>query len=73
MNRCVGWGMAMAAAWALAGCGMETAGSAATAAALKQQELEQGKATQKVVEQQLQDALQQGTDRLQKLDQEAGQ
>ncbi|WP_234265754.1 hypothetical protein [Hydrogenophaga sp. NFH-34] len=65
--------MAMAAAWALAGCGMEAAGSAATAAALKQQELEQGKATQKVVEQQLQDALQQGTDRLQKLDQEAGQ
>jgi len=37
--------IAVFAAAALAGCGLETASTAATAAALKKQELEQGKKT----------------------------
>ena len=37
--------VAVFAAVALAGCGVETASTAATAAALKKQELEQGKKT----------------------------
>ena len=37
--------IAVVAAAALAGCGVETAGTAATAAAVKKQELEQGKKT----------------------------
>jgi len=37
--------IAVFAAAALAGCGVETASTAATAAALKKQELEQGKKT----------------------------
>ena len=37
--------VAVFAAAALAGCGVETASTAATAAALKKQELEQGKKT----------------------------
>jgi hypothetical protein len=37
--------IALFAAAALAGCGVETASTAATAAALKKQELEQGKKT----------------------------
>ncbi|HZR69618.1 MAG TPA: hypothetical protein VFB01_11265 [Burkholderiales bacterium] len=37
--------LALLAAAALAGCGVETASTAATAAALKKQELEQGKKT----------------------------
>ena len=37
--------IALFAATALAGCGVETASTAATAAALKKQEIEQGKKT----------------------------
>jgi methyl-accepting chemotaxis protein len=37
--------IALFAAAALAGCGVETASTAATAAALKKQEIEQGKKT----------------------------
>jgi methyl-accepting chemotaxis protein len=37
--------IAVLAAAALAGCGVETASTAATAAALKKQEIEQGKKT----------------------------
>jgi hypothetical protein len=37
--------LAALTAAALAGCGLETAGTAATAAALKKQEIEQGKKT----------------------------
>ena len=39
------------AATALAGCGIETASTAATAAALKKQEVEQGKKTMEQVQQ----------------------
>lgn len=37
--------LAMAAAAALAGCGVETASTAATAASIKKQEVEQGQRT----------------------------
>ena len=40
--KCV---IALVTAFALAGCGIDTASTAATAAALKKQELEQGKKT----------------------------
>jgi hypothetical protein len=44
---------------ALAGCGLETTGAAASAAALKKQELEQGKKTLEQTQQKLGQALQQ--------------
>jgi len=56
----------------LAGCGAETAGSAATAAAVKKQEIEQGKKTMEQVEAGAQAALEQGTKRLQQADENAG-
>jgi outer membrane lipopolysaccharide assembly protein LptE/RlpB len=43
----------------LTACGVETAGTAATAAALKKQELEQGKKTMEQVQQKLDQANQQ--------------
>ncbi|MCL2344508.1 MAG: hypothetical protein FWC58_01480 [Desulfobulbus sp.] len=43
---------------ALAACGVETAGTAATAAALKKQELEQARQTEAQVRQQLEAATQ---------------
>jgi hypothetical protein len=42
---------------ALAGCGLETTGAAATAAAIKKQELEQGKKTLEQTQQKLGQAL----------------
>ena len=42
MKRCI----AFVACVVLAACGVETAGTAATAAAIKKQELEEGKRTQ---------------------------
>ena len=47
------------AAFSLAACGIETVGSAATAAALKKQEIEQGKKTIDQVQQKLDQATQQ--------------
>ena len=44
---------------ALAGCGVETATTAATGAAIKKQEVEQGKKTMEHAQQQLDQALQQ--------------
>ena len=41
----------------LAGCGVETAGTAATAAALKKQELEQGKNTMQQAQQKIDAAV----------------
>ncbi|MCL2524984.1 MAG: hypothetical protein FWF20_05410 [Betaproteobacteria bacterium] len=43
---------------ALAACGVETAGTAATAAVLKKQELEQARQTQEQVRQKLENATQ---------------
>jgi len=47
------------AAAALAGCGVETASTAATAAALKKQELEQGKKTLEQAQQKIGQAMEQ--------------
>lgn len=47
----------------LAACGVETAGTAATAAALKKQEVEQGRQTLQQVQQQLDQASQQAARR----------
>jgi hypothetical protein len=42
---------------ALTACGVETLGTAATAGAIKQQEIEQGRAAQQQVQQQLQQSM----------------
>lgn len=47
----------------LAGCGAEAVGTAATGAAIKQQELEAGQAAQQRVQQQLQQGLDLGRQR----------
>jgi hypothetical protein len=47
------------AAAALAGCGIETATSAATAAALKKQEVEQGKKTMEQMQQNIDKTMEQ--------------
>jgi NifU-like protein involved in Fe-S cluster formation len=47
------------AALALSGCGLDTASSAATAAALKKQELEQGKKTLEQTQQKIGQAMEQ--------------
>jgi len=44
---------------ALSGCGVDTASSAATAASLKKQELEQGKKTQDMATQKINQAVEQ--------------
>lgn len=41
----------------LAGCGVETAGTAATSAAIKKQELDQGKKTMEQAQQKIQQSL----------------
>ena len=51
--------LALLAAAALAGCGVETAGTAATAAALKKQELEQGKKTMEQMQKSIGQAMDQ--------------
>jgi FtsZ-binding cell division protein ZapB len=59
------------AALALSACGVETAGSAATAGAIKQQEIRQGRETLDKVNQQLEQANQAAEERLRQAD-EAG-
>ena len=49
----------IAASAALAGCGLETATTAATAAAIKKQELEQGQRTMQQAQQKIDAAMQQ--------------
>ncbi len=56
---------------ALAGCGVETMGTAATSAALKKQELEQGKTTMQQFNQKLGQAMQQTERRTQQADEAA--
>ena len=48
---------------ALAGCGVETATTAATAAAIKKQELEQGQKTMQQMQQQINATMQQAQQR----------
>ncbi|MGE0351232.1 hypothetical protein [Hydrogenophaga sp.] len=47
----------------LTACGVETAGTAATAGAIKKNEMEQGRATQEQVRQQLQKSMEQSQQR----------
>jgi curli biogenesis system outer membrane secretion channel CsgG len=51
--------LALAAAAALAGCGVETASTAATAASIKKQEMEQGQKTMQHAQQKIDAAAQQ--------------
>ena len=51
--------LALAAALALAGCGVETASTAATAAAVKKQEIEQGQKTMQQTQEKIDNAVQQ--------------
>ncbi len=51
--------IALIAVAALAGCGLDTATSAVTAASLKKQELEQGKKTQDQAQQKINQAMEQ--------------
>jgi Holliday junction resolvasome RuvABC endonuclease subunit len=48
----------------LVACGAETASTAATAGAIKKQEIEQGRAKQEQVQQQLQKSLEEGRQRI---------
>ena len=51
--------LAIAATAALAGCGVETVGTAATGAAIKKQEIEQGQKTMQQSQQKVEAAVQQ--------------
>ena len=51
--------LVLAAAAALAGCGVETASTAATAAQIKKQEIEQGQKTMHQAQQKIDGAMQQ--------------
>jgi hypothetical protein len=53
----------LALAAALAGCGLDTASSAATAAAIKKQELQEGKKTMERAQQKIDGAMQQAQQR----------
>ena len=55
--------VAVLAAALLAGCGADVASSAATAATLKKQELEQGQQTMKMMQQKVDGAMQQVQER----------
>ncbi|TMG76085.1 MAG: hypothetical protein E6H77_09120 [Betaproteobacteria bacterium] len=55
--------VAVAAAAMLAGCGLDAASSAATAASLKKQELEQGQRTMQQARQRIDGAMQQVQER----------
>ena len=55
--------IAVAAAVLLAGCGADVATSAATAAQLKKQELEQGQQTKQMMQQKIDAAMQQVQER----------
>jgi len=55
--------VALAAAAMLAGCGVDAASSAATAASLKKQEIEQGQKTMQQMQQKIGAAMQQEQDR----------
>ena len=55
--------VAISAAAILAGCGVDAASSAATAAALKKQEIEEGQKTMQRAQQKIDGAMQQVQDR----------
>ncbi len=60
--------VAIAVAAVLAGCGMDTATSAATAASLKKQELQQGERTMQQAQEKINGAMQQVQERAEAAD-----
>lgn len=60
--------LVLVAAAALSGCGVETASTAATAAAAKKQEVEQGKKTMEQVQQNLDKAMAQSRENAERSD-----
>jgi curli biogenesis system outer membrane secretion channel CsgG len=60
--------IALALAAALAGCGVETASTAATAASIKKQELQEGQKTMERAQQKIDGAVQQMQQRTQSSD-----
>ena len=60
--------LTLAVAAALAGCGVETATTAATGAAIKQQEVDQGKKTMEQAKQKIEQASQQTQNRAEQTD-----
>jgi hypothetical protein len=60
--------LAIAIAAALTGCGVETATTAATGAAIKQQEVDQGKKTMEQAKQRMEQASQQTQSRAEQTD-----
>jgi hypothetical protein len=66
MNRILRLFIAWAACMLAAACGVETAGTAATGAAIKKQELEEGKRTQQRAQQKIDDATKAMQDSAQK-------
>lgn len=66
--RCSFWSLA-ATVLLLTACGAETAGTAATAGAIKKNELEQGRAVQEQVQQRLQQSLDQTQQRADQVEQ----
>jgi len=60
--------LTIVAALALAGCGLETASTAATAASLKKQEVEQGQKTMQRTQEKIDGAMQQLQQRADNLD-----
>ena len=61
----------LAAVAVLAGCGVETASTAATAAAVKKQEIEQGKKTMEQMQQNIGKAMEQTQQRAERSDEAA--
>lgn len=64
------WIMLVLAAATLAGCGVETATTAATGAAIKKQEIEAGKKTMEQVQQKIEQSMQQSMQQTQQRAQE---
>jgi len=60
--------LGLLAAVLLAGCGVETASTAATAGALKKQEIEQGRKTMDQMQGRIAGSMDQGQERLQRAD-----
>lgn len=72
MRASLAWiGIGLGSVFFLGACGADVASSAAAGAVAKQQELEQAKATQKALEEQLNKTLQEAQERQKALEQEA--
>jgi hypothetical protein len=65
--------LAVTAAALLAGCGVDSVGTAATAAALKKQEIEQGRQTSEKMRSDIDRAMEEGKKRNDQAEQDAGE